>query len=64
MGCRLAACMNWKRQDKNIDTIIVSIKLNKDYIFPINSIATITTNPLATSSVVIELGRQQNLPGT
>ncbi len=55
-GLQVGSVYELDTREKNIDTIIVSIKLNRDINIPSNSVATITTNPLATSSVFIELG--------
>jgi phospholipid/cholesterol/gamma-HCH transport system substrate-binding protein len=55
-GLQIGSVYELEEQDKNIDTIIVSIKLNRELNIPVNSIASISNNPLTSSSIVIELG--------
>lgn len=55
-GLQVGSVYELEEKDKNIDTIIVSIKLNKDLNIPDNSIATIASNPLSSSSIIINLG--------
>ncbi len=55
-GLQVGSVYELQEQDKNIDTIIVHIKLNKELNIPENSIATISQNPLSSSSIVINLG--------
>jgi phospholipid/cholesterol/gamma-HCH transport system substrate-binding protein len=60
-GLQVGAVYELEEKDKNIDTIIVSIKLNKDLNIPDNSVATISSNPLGSSSIVIALGNSNKL---
>ena len=55
-GLQIGSVYELEEQDKNIDTIIVAIKLNRELNIPVNSVASISNNPLTSSSIVIELG--------
>ena len=55
-GLQVGSVYELEEQDKNIDTIIVAIKLNRELNIPVNSIASINSNPLSSSSIVIDLG--------
>ncbi len=58
-GLQIGNVYELEEEDKNIDSIVVSIKLNKELNIPTNSIASISTNPLATSSIYITLGNSK-----
>jgi phospholipid/cholesterol/gamma-HCH transport system substrate-binding protein len=60
-GLQVGSVYELQEKDKNIDTIIVAIKLNKELNIPANSIASISTNPLTSSSIVINLGDSKQL---
>lgn len=55
-GLQVGSVYELEEQDKNIDTIIVSIKLNRELNIPVNSLATVSNNPLTSSIITIELG--------
>ena len=55
-GLQVGSVYELEEQDKNIDTIIVSIKLNRELNIPVNSLATVGNNPLTSSIITIELG--------
>ena len=60
-GLQVGSVYELQEKDKNIDTIIVAIKLNKELNIPANSVASINTNPLSSSSIVIEMGDSKQL---
>ena len=59
-GLQIGSVYELEEQDKNIDTIIVAIKLNRELNIPVNSIATVSNNPLTSSSITIELGTSKD----
>ena len=59
-GLQIGSVYELEEQDKNIDTIIVAIKLNRELNIPVNSIATVSNNPLTSSSITIEMGTSKD----
>ena len=60
-GLQVGSVYELQEKDKNIDTIIVAIKLNKELNIPDNSVASINTNPLSSASIEINLGDSKGL---
>jgi len=58
-GLQVGAVYELEEANKNIDTIIISIKLTKDVNIPENSIASIKDNPLGSVSMVISMGESR-----
>ena len=56
-GLQVGAVYELLETNKNVDTIVIAIKLSKEINIPNNSIATIQTNPLGTSSMAISMGK-------
>lgn len=55
-GLQIGSVYELEEANKNVDTIIISIKLAKDVNIPVNSIASIKDNPLGTASMDISRG--------
>lgn len=55
-GLQIGSVYELEEANKNIDTIIISIKLSKDVNIPVNSIASIKDNPLGSPSMEISMG--------
>ncbi|MDB5193236.1 MAG: hypothetical protein JWQ96_2799 [Segetibacter sp.] len=55
-GLQVGAVYELEEANKNLDTIIIAIKLNKELNIPLNSLASIKENPLGTASIDISLG--------
>jgi phospholipid/cholesterol/gamma-HCH transport system substrate-binding protein len=55
-GLQVGSVYELEEANKNIDTIIIAIKLTKDVNIPNNSFASIKENPLGSSSMDIEVG--------
>ncbi len=55
-GFQVGSVYDIENLDKNLSSILVSIKLKDYYDIPVNSIATIKDNPLGSASVVITPG--------
>jgi len=55
-GLQIGSVYELEEANKNIDTIIISIKLSKEVNIPINSIASIKDNPLGSPSMAITMG--------
>ena len=55
-GLQVGAVYELEEANKNLDTIIVAIKLSKELNIPVNSVAGISSNPLGGSSVIISMG--------
>ncbi|MCW3113776.1 MAG: hypothetical protein JWR18_2172 [Segetibacter sp.] len=55
-GLQIGSVYELEEANKNIDTIIISIKLAKDVNIPVNSIASIKDNPLGSPSMAISMG--------
>ena len=58
-GLQVGTVYELEETSKNIDTIVVAIKLNKEYNIPVNSLASINATPLGTVSMVIEMGNSK-----
>jgi len=58
-GLQIGAVYELEEANKNVDTIIVAIKLTKDVNIPNNSLASITENPLGSSSMEISMGNSR-----
>ena len=59
-GLQVGAVYEMMETNKNVDTIVIAIKLSKELNIPNNSIASIQTNPLGTSSMAISMGTSRN----
>lgn len=59
-GLQVGSVYELEEADKNLDNIIISIKMSKDVNIPVNSVASITQNPLGTSSVDILMGDKKS----
>ncbi len=55
-GLQIGSVYDLEEADKNLNNIIISIKLSKDVNIPVNSIASIKDNPLGTSTMEISKG--------
>ncbi|WP_207493987.1 MlaD family protein [Aridibaculum aurantiacum] len=55
-GYQVGAIYDLKAKSKNLDTIIVAIKLNEEINIPVNSIASIVDNPLGSARMEISKG--------
>jgi phospholipid/cholesterol/gamma-HCH transport system substrate-binding protein len=55
-GLQIGSVYELEEANKNVDAIIISIKLAKDVNIPVNSIASIKDNPLASPSMAISMG--------
>jgi phospholipid/cholesterol/gamma-HCH transport system substrate-binding protein len=58
-GLQVGSVYELEEANKNVDNVIVSIKMTKDLNIPINSLASIKSNPLGTSSVEISMGDER-----
>jgi phospholipid/cholesterol/gamma-HCH transport system substrate-binding protein len=59
-GFQVGTVYETESQDVSLSKIVVSVKLAKPYNIPDNSVATIESDPLGSSSVVITLGNSSN----
>lgn len=55
-GLQVGAVYELLETNKSVDTIVIAIKLNKELNIPDNSLASINTNPLGSSSMAIKMG--------
>jgi phospholipid/cholesterol/gamma-HCH transport system substrate-binding protein len=55
-GLQVGSVYELQEMNKNIDTIIIAIKLSKDVNIPVNSLASIQDNPLGSPSMIISKG--------
>ncbi len=55
-GLQVGSVYELEEQDKNLDTIIIAIKMTKDVNIPNNSLASIKDNPLGAPSMEINMG--------
>ncbi|HEX8332106.1 MAG TPA: MlaD family protein [Segetibacter sp.] len=55
-GLQIGTIYELEEANKNIDEIIVAIKLNKEFNIPVNSFASISASPLGTTTMEITLG--------
>lgn len=58
-GLQVGSVYELEESNKNLDNVIISIKMSKDLNIPVNSVASIKSNPLGTSSVDIVLGDER-----
>jgi phospholipid/cholesterol/gamma-HCH transport system substrate-binding protein len=58
-GLQVGAVYDLKESDKNLDNIIIAIKLSKDINIPTNSIASVKDNPLGAPSMDISKGNSK-----
>lgn len=59
-GLQVGSVYELEEANKNLDNIIVSIKMTKDLNIPVNSVASIKDNPLGTPSIDINMGDQKS----
>jgi len=59
-GLQVGAVYELEEANKNIDTIIIAIKLSKDVNIPNNSLASIKDNPLGSASMDISMGNSRS----
>lgn len=59
-GLQVGSVYELEEANKNLDNIIISIKMSKDVNIPVNSIASIKDNPLGTASIDISMGDKKN----
>jgi len=55
-GLQVGSVYELEEANKNVDTIIISIKLSKEINIPVNSLASIAGNPLGSPSMEISMG--------
>ena len=55
-GLQVGAVYELLEMNKSVDTIVIAIKLSKELNIPNNSVASIQSNPLGTSSMTIDMG--------
>ena len=55
-GLQIGSVYELEEANKNVDTIIISIKLTKEVNIPVNSVASIKDNPLGSASMDISRG--------
>lgn len=58
-GYQIGSVADIENADEKLSSIIISIKLKSNYDIPINSIATINSNPLGNPSIEIKLGNEK-----
>ncbi|MDP1843646.1 MAG: MlaD family protein [Sediminibacterium sp.] len=58
-GFQVGSVADIENADVKLSSIIISIKLKDNYEIPVNSIATINSNPLGTPSIEIKLGNEK-----
>lgn len=58
-GLQVGSVYELTEANKKVDTIIIAIKLSKELTIPNNSVASISSNPLGTSSMDISLGNSR-----
>ncbi|HKG70055.1 MAG TPA: MlaD family protein [Segetibacter sp.] len=59
-GLQVGSVYELEEANKNIDSIIIAMKMTKEINIPANSVASIKSNPLGTSSIEINMGDQKN----
>jgi phospholipid/cholesterol/gamma-HCH transport system substrate-binding protein len=59
-GLQVGSVYELEEANKNIDAIVISIKMSKEINIPVNSIASIKDNPLASASIDINMGDKKN----
>lgn len=55
-GLQVGSVYELEEANKNLDNVIVAIKMSKDINIPVNSVASITGNPLGTPTIEISMG--------
>ena len=58
-GLQVGSVYELQETNKNIDTIVIAVKLSKEVNIPVNSLATIKENPLGSSSMDISMGNSK-----
>ncbi|MBS1627748.1 MAG: MCE family protein [Bacteroidetes bacterium] len=58
-GFQIGSIYDIENEDENLKNIIVTIKLKSSYNIPTSSVASINSNPLGTSSIEINLGKDE-----
>ena len=58
-GLQVGSVYELEEGNKNLDNVVISIKMTKDLNIPVNSVASIKNNPLGTASVDIALGDEK-----
>ncbi|MBS1578897.1 MAG: MCE family protein [Bacteroidetes bacterium] len=56
-GFQIGSIYDIENEDENLKNIIITIKLKSSYNIPTSSVASISSNPLGTSSIEINLGK-------
>src|SRR5215210_3860660 len=59
-GLQVGSVYELEEANKNIDSIIIAMKMTKEINIPANSVASIKSNPLGTSSIEINMGDQKD----
>lgn len=60
-GLQIGTVYSTNTQDPSLKVLVVEIKLSQDFNIPVNSIATIETNPLGSPALNIQLGNSTTL---
>ena len=55
-GLQVGSVYELTEVNKNVDTIVIALKLSKELNIPVNSVASIQSNPLGTASMTIGMG--------
>jgi phospholipid/cholesterol/gamma-HCH transport system substrate-binding protein len=58
-GLQIGTVYEVQEANKNLDSIIIAIKLNKEINIPVNSLASIKDNPLGAPSIEISMGNMK-----
>lgn len=59
-GLQVGSVYELEEANKNLDNVIISIKMSKEINIPVNSVASITGNPLGTPSIEIDMGDKKS----
>jgi phospholipid/cholesterol/gamma-HCH transport system substrate-binding protein len=59
-GLQVGSVYELEEANKNLDNVIISIKMSKEINIPVNSVASITGNPLGTPTIEISMGDKKN----
>ncbi len=59
-GLQVGSVYELEEANKNLDNIIIAIKMSKEINIPVNSVASITGNPLGTPTIEISMGDKKN----
>ncbi len=60
-GLQVGSVYELEEANKNLSEIVVAIKLSKEVNIPKNSVASITSSPLGTTTMEITLGTVKNI---